>query len=86
MSVGFVHQVHDILTSFHVAALDLPLSHRISEAIFKARNVQSLYSHQASAINAIRRGRHVVVSTSTASGKSMIYQVLLSRSFSANNF
>ena len=31
--------------------------------------------HQAAAINAISRKKHVIVSTSTASGKSVIYQV-----------
>eukprot|EP00597_Dinobryon_sp_UTEXLB2267_P014233 CAMPEP_0170110342 /NCGR_PEP_ID=MMETSP0020_2-20130122/7790_1 /TAXON_ID=98059 /ORGANISM="Dinobryon sp., Strain UTEXLB2267" /LENGTH=1196 /DNA_ID=CAMNT_0010335597 /DNA_START=57 /DNA_END=3647 /DNA_ORIENTATION=+ len=33
------------------------------------------YTHQASAINAIRGGSHVAISTSTASGKSIIYNV-----------
>jgi DEAD/DEAH box helicase domain-containing protein len=34
-----------------------------------------LYSHQAQAINAARRGEHVVVSTGTASGKTLAYNV-----------
>ncbi len=60
---------------FCLACLNSPLTPRISKAIFKAKNVQELYSHQVAAIDSIRRGRHVVVSTSTASGKSLIYQV-----------
>jgi DEAD/DEAH box helicase domain-containing protein len=59
-------------------SLDNPLSHTISHALKTSRNISSLYTHQAVSINAIREGRNVVVSTSTASGKSIIYQVFLS--------
>ena len=34
-----------------------------------------LYSHQARAIDALRAGRHVIVATSTASGKSLCYHL-----------
>jgi DEAD/DEAH box helicase domain-containing protein len=34
-----------------------------------------LYSHQAKAINDLWNKKHVIVSTSTASGKSLIYQL-----------
>ena len=37
--------------------------------------VGEFYVHQADAINAIRRGEHVVVATPTASGKTLIYNV-----------
>ncbi|MDH4321887.1 MAG: DEAD/DEAH box helicase [Desulfobulbaceae bacterium] len=37
--------------------------------------VGPLYRHQAQAVDAIRRGRHVVVATPTASGKSLIYNL-----------
>jgi DEAD/DEAH box helicase domain-containing protein len=40
-----------------------------------ARGVETLWSHQAEAIDLVRAGRHVVVATSTASGKSLCYQV-----------
>ena len=36
-------------------------------------SIPSLYSHQAEAVDALRAGRHVVVATPTASGKSLIY-------------
>jgi len=38
-------------------------------------SMDRFYTHQAQAINAIRRGMHVVVATSTASGKTLIYNV-----------
>lgn len=38
-----------------------------------ARGIYQLYSHQAAAWNAVRRGEHVVVVTPTASGKSLCY-------------
>ncbi|KAG8217199.1 hypothetical protein J3R82DRAFT_5282 [Butyriboletus roseoflavus] len=59
--------------------LDEPLSETIQQALRDARKITSLYSHQAAAINAIVKKRHVIVSTSTASGKSVIYQVPLLR-------
>jgi DEAD/DEAH box helicase domain-containing protein len=37
--------------------------------------VPALYTHQAGALDAVRRGRHVVVATGTASGKSLCYQL-----------
>ncbi|KAG1730617.1 DEAD H helicase [Suillus lakei] len=56
--------------------LDEPLSHIIQQALRESRNITSLYHHQAAAINAIAQRKHVIVSTSTASGKSVIYQAL----------
>ncbi|TFK25045.1 DEAD/H helicase [Coprinopsis marcescibilis] len=49
----------------------------ISTALLDSRKIRTYYSHQAQAIQAIRSGKHVVASTSTASGKSLIYQVPL---------
>ena len=38
--------------------------------------IEQLYAHQSEAINAAREeGKHVVISTSTASGKSMVYHL-----------
>ncbi|KAK0448318.1 P-loop containing nucleoside triphosphate hydrolase protein [Desarmillaria tabescens] len=59
--------------------LDEPLSSTIQLALKDSRNITSLYSHQVTAINAIGHGKNVIVSTSTASGKSVIYQVPLLR-------
>ena len=40
-----------------------------------ARGVTELYSHQAAAIEAARAGRHVVIATPTASGKSLCFHL-----------
>ncbi|KAF9532377.1 DEAD H helicase [Crepidotus variabilis] len=60
-----------------IGSLAQPISETIEAAVLQARNVQTLYTHQTAAIDAIQHGRNVVVSTSTASGKSMIYQIPL---------
>ena len=39
------------------------------------RGIQRLYSHQADAYRAVRRGRHLVVVTPTASGKTLCYNL-----------
>ncbi len=44
-------------------------------ALKHSRKIAEFYIHQTAAIDAIRQGKHVIVSTSTASGKSVIYQV-----------
>jgi DEAD/DEAH box helicase domain-containing protein len=41
----------------------------------RARGVDTLWSHQAAAVDALRAGRSVVVATGTASGKSLCYQL-----------
>lgn len=40
-----------------------------------ARGIERLYSHQAAAYNAVRSGRHLVVVTPTASGKTLCYNL-----------
>ncbi|KAF5386879.1 hypothetical protein D9615_001687 [Tricholomella constricta] len=57
------------------AMLEPPLSSSISQALIESRQISALYAHQVAAIHAIAEGRHVIVSTSTASGKSVIYQI-----------
>ncbi|MDL2316502.1 DEAD/DEAH box helicase [Desulfovibrio sp. OttesenSCG-928-A18] len=46
---------------------------RAMEGILEGMGIGALYSHQARAMDALRAGRHVVVATPTASGKSLIY-------------
>lgn len=55
--------------------LDEPLSQSITQSLRNSRTVTSFYTHQAEAVNSIFQKKHVIVSTSTASGKSLIYQV-----------
>ena len=55
-----------------------PGSTRLSPLIdsrLRGRGVDALWSHQASAIDALRAGRSVAVATGTASGKSLCYQI-----------
>ncbi|KND00097.1 ATP-dependent 3'-5' DNA helicase [Spizellomyces punctatus DAOM BR117] len=55
--------------------LDQPLSADLTAAINAASNITRLYTHQAKPINFVEQGHNVVVSTSTSSGKSLIYQL-----------
>jgi DEAD/DEAH box helicase domain-containing protein len=56
------------------ARLKRPLPAALQRAVHKA-GAEKLYLHQAQAINAIRDGQHVIVATSTASGKTLVYNV-----------
>ncbi len=51
-----------------------PLSEPVQAAI-KVRNITQMFTHQAKAIDTVLAGRNVVVSTSTASGKSLCYNI-----------
>jgi len=54
--------------------LDRRLPRALAGAL-RATGVQRLYSHQAEAINAVREGENVILSTATASGKTLTYNV-----------
>lgn len=43
--------------------------------VLESRNIKKLYHHQVDAIKKIRDGNHVLVSTPTASGKTLIYNI-----------
>ena len=45
------------------------------ESILSSIGIERLYSHQAEAVDLLRRGRNTVVATSTASGKSLCYHL-----------
>lgn len=55
-------------------ALDAPL-HPDLQASLRGQGIERLFTHQAQAVNAARAGRHVVVVTSTASGKTLCYNL-----------
>ena len=55
--------------------LDFQLSQNLVNALYNTRGITQLYSHQAEAINNLYKGSNVIVSTSTSSGKSLIYQI-----------
>ncbi|KAK4051490.1 ATP-dependent 3'-5' DNA helicase [Microbotryomycetes sp. JL221] len=55
--------------------LEHNLSDALWDALYTTRKITQLYSHQAQAINHLNNHRNVIVSTSTSSGKSLIYQI-----------
>lgn len=55
--------------------LNFRLSQGLVNALYNTRGITQFYAHQAEAINALHDGHNVIVSTSTSSGKSLIYQV-----------
>lgn len=55
--------------------LNFELSQNLVNALYNTRSITQLYSHQAEAINNLYDGHNVIVSTSTSSGKSLIYQI-----------
>lgn len=55
--------------------LNFQLSQQLVNALYNTRNIERLYAHQAEAINNLYDGHNVIVSTSTSSGKSLIYQI-----------
>ena len=55
--------------------LNFQLSQNLVNALYNTRGITQLYSHQAEAINNLYEGSNVIISTSTSSGKSLIYQI-----------
>ena len=66
------HHRREPARSAEFADLDV---HRRVEAALDSLGVERLYRHQAEAVEALRAGRNVVVSTPTASGKSLTYTI-----------
>ncbi|MGI9334512.1 MAG: DEAD/DEAH box helicase [Gammaproteobacteria bacterium] len=56
------------------ADFPLDLDARIAQAL-RARGIEKLYSHQREAWDLVRKGRHAVVVTPTASGKSLCFNL-----------
>jgi DEAD/DEAH box helicase domain-containing protein len=54
------------------------------QSMLQAIGIKKLYRHQASAIDHIRCGRHVIVATPTASGKTLIYNLVVLEKIHAN--
>lgn len=65
------------------ADLSPPLPKAIIENL-KAAGATQLYCHQVTGINLVRDGRHTVVVSGTASGKSLVYQAPIAEAVMAN--
>jgi DEAD/DEAH box helicase domain-containing protein len=61
-------------TAARFAPLPVDLRRDLAAAL-ASRGIESLYSHQADAYRAVRNGRHLVVVTPTASGKTLCYNL-----------
>ncbi|KAI9718310.1 MAG: hypothetical protein M1828_006774 [Chrysothrix sp. TS-e1954] len=55
--------------------LNFALTQNLVNALYNTKHIERIYAHQAEAINHLYGGSHVIVSTSTSSGKSLIYQI-----------
>ncbi|KAM0500365.1 hypothetical protein ACHAP8_004896 [Fusarium lateritium] len=55
--------------------LNFLLSQDLVNALYNAKGITRFFAHQSEALNSLHDGKHVVVSTSTSSGKSLIYQL-----------
>ena len=60
-----------------------PWPRAISDILVR-QGIASLYAHQAQAVDLARAGRHVVIATPTASGKSLVYNLPVLESFLTN--
>ncbi|MCL6648977.1 MAG: DEAD/DEAH box helicase [Chloroflexi bacterium] len=69
-----VHQVTLPARPAVYRALASPLPALLQERLHQL-GIAQLWSHQAEAVDAARRGEHVIVATSTASGKSLCYHL-----------
>jgi len=68
------HRVFDPQEAIY-GDLNFQLSQDLVNALYNTKNITQLYAHQAEAINNLHAGHHVIVATSTSSGKSLIYQI-----------
>ena len=60
--------------SARYAPLEPPLPSALRERL-RALGIARLYTHQAAAVDAVRRGEHIAVVTPTASGKTLCYNL-----------
>ena len=74
LSGRLVHRAVIAAREARFGDLAAPL-HDDVEARLRSRGIDRLWEHQATAIDRLRAGEHVVVATGTASGKSLCYQI-----------
>ncbi|PWY97459.1 P-loop containing nucleoside triphosphate hydrolase protein [Testicularia cyperi] len=68
------HKVFDARQA-KTGQLEYLLSQAVVNALYATHGIEEFYSHQAESLNALHQGKNVIVSTSTSSGKSLIYQL-----------
>jgi len=61
------------------AGLDEPLAGELQDCLDE-HGLSPLYSHQAEAVNHTRRGKNVIIATSSASGKTLCYNIAVMQS------
>eukprot|EP01038_Epipyxis_sp_PR26KG_P004707 gene4707-6608_t len=61
-----------------------PLNNLLMNRLSHKLNLSHLYTHQIEGITAIRNGNNVIISTATASGKSLIYNIPVLESIISN--
>ncbi len=66
------------------AEIDPPIRGLLREAL-ELKGIRRLYTHQTEAISLIRRGEHVIIVTSTASGKTLCYNIPVLESIEQNS-
>jgi DEAD/DEAH box helicase domain-containing protein len=71
---GLVHLVRLPAREGRLVMPDPPLPPDIAGRL-RARGIEALRTHQAEALSAIRAGKHTIVSTGTASGKSLCFNL-----------
>src|SRR3989338_1495678 len=69
-----VHIEHIPLRGAKYGKLDEPPAERLQDCLVE-HDITALYSHQAEAVNLARQGKNVMVATSSASGKSLCYNL-----------
>ena len=72
----YQEQIIAVKTTLERASVDAPRLES-STAVLSRLGINNLYSHQYEALTLLEEGKNVIVSTSTSSGKSLIYLVRL---------
>ncbi len=73
-SSQIVHIEHILPRDADCAELDEPLVASLQDCL-REQGILSLYTHQAEAVNNAQQGRNVMVATSSASGKTLCYNI-----------
>jgi len=69
-----VHVQHIPARQPAYAEIDPPIEGHLRD-VLQRQGIRRLYTHQAEAISCVRSGEHVIVVTSTASGKTLCYNI-----------